>query len=241
MSTRAVTTASTPGTAAPGVKRQRAPRTMPPLRSRQAVAAPAHRYLCRSAILLAAVRALLWATSGRERPVGPTTWSSPDPRTGACRDLANDRAQARAGGKRWEAFAAGENRYSRMPSTAECCFARRAIATALLRLQAPHALQAVVLARGRPTAARRRVERGSLRRPRRDFSSWGAAGARHRGRRVPLSHGRSHDLEARDSAVGDCRRTARATPAAVRRGVALTPERSPRHSSATIPASYASD
>src|SRR5450755_1339017 len=48
-----------------------------------------------------------------------------------------------------------------MPSTAECCFARRAIATALLRLQAPHALQAVVLARGRPTAARRRAERGS--------------------------------------------------------------------------------
>ena len=30
-----------------GVKRQRAPRTMPPLSSRQAVAAPAHRYLCR--------------------------------------------------------------------------------------------------------------------------------------------------------------------------------------------------
>jgi len=39
-------------------------------------------------------------------------WSSPDPRTGACRDLANDRAKAGAGGKRWEAFAAGERCYA---------------------------------------------------------------------------------------------------------------------------------
>ena len=40
---------------------------MPPLRSRQAVAAPAHRYLCRSAIVLAAVRALLSARSACRR------------------------------------------------------------------------------------------------------------------------------------------------------------------------------
>ena len=50
-------------TTAIGVKRQCAPGTMPPLRSRQAVAAPAHRYLRRSAIVLAAVRALLSARS----------------------------------------------------------------------------------------------------------------------------------------------------------------------------------
>jgi hypothetical protein len=54
---------------ASGVRQQRAPRTMPPPRTRQAVAAPAHRYLCRSAIVLAAVRAPLSAI--REHPVAP--------------------------------------------------------------------------------------------------------------------------------------------------------------------------
>jgi hypothetical protein len=43
------------------LKQQRAPRTMPPLSSRQAVAAPPHRCQCRSAIVLSAVRAPLSA------------------------------------------------------------------------------------------------------------------------------------------------------------------------------------
>jgi hypothetical protein len=100
--------------------------------------------------------------------VGPTSWSSPDPRTGACRDLANDRAKAGAGGKRWEAFAAGDDRDSRDGPTSERCFAGRAIATGVPCLPAPHAMQAVALARGRSAATRRRPETGSLPRPRRD-------------------------------------------------------------------------
>ena len=46
---------------------------------------------------------------------------SPDPRIGACRRLANDRIKAVVSGGLGLAPAAGENRYSRMPSTAECC------------------------------------------------------------------------------------------------------------------------
>jgi hypothetical protein len=54
---------------------------MPPLRSRQAVAAQVHRYLCRSAIVLAAVRAPLSATTG---PVSEASrWAPPGAARGA--------------------------------------------------------------------------------------------------------------------------------------------------------------
>jgi hypothetical protein len=58
------------------------------------------------------------------------------------------------------------------------------------------------------------AERGSLRRPRRDFSSWGAGGADLDGVRVPLPRGCSHELDAGRTPDGSPWRTKAATRSA---------------------------
>jgi hypothetical protein len=79
-----------------------------------------------------------------------------------CNAAANNRVEAKADPQRGETHAVGDDRYSRGGPTSERCFAGRAIATRLPRLQAPHAAQAVALAGGRSVGGGRVAETISL-------------------------------------------------------------------------------